>query len=184
MLRSLHLPGESLNVPGPHLPCCRSCDNTEHRDDKGQVSEAELRWRHICDYICDCRAISVAMQARHDFRTAMSELPLQSDMQFDVRLSVLDVSLTVDLQSLIAFVFDPGSICTASPHTLPSCVRIVNNLLTAVGHAVCTAILLAVCPLFLPLLHVVDARMSMSAYREGQILRRGQETTASYEYGD
>jgi hypothetical protein len=130
------------------LPYCRSCHKTVHRDDEGQVSEADahkLRWRHICHYICGYPATPAAVQAHHDFETAMSALALRSDMQLDVPLSVLDVSLPVERQALMAFLLDPGSVCTAAPHALPSCTRVVSNLLTAIGHAVCTAPLLAEC---------------------------------------
>jgi hypothetical protein len=72
MLRSLHLPGEYADpAPGLDLPYCRFCHKTVHRDAEGEVSEAELRWRHICQHICGCPAIPTAVQARHDFRTAM-----------------------------------------------------------------------------------------------------------------
>jgi hypothetical protein len=150
-LRSLHLPGEYADpAPGLDQPYCRFCHKTVHQDDEGQVSEAELRWRHICHYVCPAipagmPAIPAAVHARYDFRTAMSALALRSDMQLDVPLSVLDVSLPVDRQALMAFILDPGSVCTAAPHALPSCARVVSDLLTAVGHAVCTAPLLAEC---------------------------------------
>jgi hypothetical protein len=144
MLRSLHLPAEYADpAPGLDLPYCLFCHKAVHQDDEGQVSEAELRWRHICHYICGCPTIPAAVQARHDFRTAMSVLALWLDMQLDVPLSVLDVSLPVDRQALMAFLLDPGSICTAAPHALPSCMRVVSDFLTAIGHAVCTAPLLA-----------------------------------------
>jgi hypothetical protein len=92
MLRSLHLPGEYADpAPGLDLPDCRFCHMTVRRDDEGQVSEAELRWRHVCHYICGCPAIPTAVQACHDFSTAMSALALRSDMQLDVPLSVIDV---------------------------------------------------------------------------------------------
>jgi hypothetical protein len=103
MLRSLHLPREYANpAPGLDLPYCCCCNITVHRDDEGQVSEAELRWRRICHYICGCAAIPAAIQARHDFRTAMTALALRSDMQIDVPLSVLDVSLRMDRRALTA----------------------------------------------------------------------------------
>jgi hypothetical protein len=93
MLRSLNLPVEYADPapeqdPGLDLPYCRFCHKTVHRDDEGQVSEAELRRRHICHCICRCPAIPTAAQARHGFRTAMSALALRSDMQLNVPLSV------------------------------------------------------------------------------------------------
>jgi hypothetical protein len=115
MRRSLHLPGEYADpAPGLDLPSCRFCHKTVHRDDEGQVSEAELCWRYICHYLCGCPAIPSAVQARHDFRTAMSALTLRSGMQLDVPLSVSD------RRALMAFLLDPGTVCTAAPHELPS----------------------------------------------------------------
>jgi hypothetical protein len=112
LLRSWHLPWEYADpAPGLALPHCRSFHETVDRDDEGQVSEAELRWRHICHYACGCPAIPAAVQARHGFRTAMCALALRSDMQLDVPLSVLDVSLPVDLQARSAILLDPGSVC-------------------------------------------------------------------------
>jgi hypothetical protein len=81
----------------------------------------------LCCDICGCPAISAAVQAGHEFRTAMSELALQSDMHLDVPLPVLDGSHTVGRRALMAFLLDPGSICTATPHALPSCTRSVRT---------------------------------------------------------
>jgi hypothetical protein len=119
---------------------------TVHRDAGGRVSEAELRRRHICHYICGCPANPAAVQARHDFRTAMSAQAFRSDMQLDGPLSVLDRSLRVDRRrALMVFLLEAGSVCVVAPHALPSCTHIVSNLLTAISHAVCTAPLLAQC---------------------------------------
>jgi hypothetical protein len=49
----------------------------------------------------------------------MSALTLWSDVQLDVPLSVLDISLPVDRQALMAFLLDPGIAWTAAPHALP-----------------------------------------------------------------
>jgi hypothetical protein len=127
------------------LPYCRLCHRTVHRDDEGQVAETELRWRHICHYICECPAIPTAEQARRNFRTAMSALTLRPDVQLDVPLSVLDVSLSMDWRALMAILLDPGIACAAAPHALPACTRDVSDFLNAIGHAVCTAALLAEC---------------------------------------
>jgi hypothetical protein len=128
------LPGEYANpAPGLDLPYCRFCHKTVHRDDEGPVCEAELRRRRICHYICDCPAISAAVQACHDFRTAMSELALDWDMQLDVPLSVSDESHTAERPALMAFLLDPGSICPATPHALPSCACIITDFLLAIG---------------------------------------------------
>jgi hypothetical protein len=151
MLQSFHLPREYADpAPGLDLPYCRFYHITAHRDDKGQVSEPELPWRHICHHISSCPAIPAAVQARHDFKTEMSALALRSDMQVDVPLSVLDASLPLDWQALMAsslILQDPadpaGAVCTASSPALLSCTRIVSNFLTAIGHAVSSAPLLA-----------------------------------------
>jgi hypothetical protein len=74
-----------------------------------------------------CPAIPTAEQARHDFRTAMSALALLSDMQLDVPLLVIVVSVPVEHRALMAFLLDPGSVCTAAPHALPSCGRVVSD---------------------------------------------------------
>jgi hypothetical protein len=115
--------------------------------DEGEVSEAELCWRHICHYICGCPAVPAAVQARHDFRTAMSAPALRSDMQLDVPLSVLDVSSTVSLpvdqRAHMAFLLVPGPVCTAAPHASLSCTRFASDVLAAIGQAVCIAPLLA-----------------------------------------
>jgi hypothetical protein len=93
----------------------------------------------------------------------MSELALQSDMQFDVPRSVWDVSNTVDQRALMAFRLEPEFVCIAVPHALPWCMRVVSDFLNAAGRAVCTAPLLAeYVPLFFPLRRVVDARVSMA----------------------
>jgi hypothetical protein len=177
MLRSLHLPGEYADpAPGLELPYCRFCHKTVHRDDEGQVSEAELRWRHICHYICGCPAIPAAEHARHDFRTAISALALRSDMQLDVPMSVMDVSLPMDHRTLMALLLDPGSVCTAAPHALPSCARVVSDFLTAIGHAVCTAPLLAEC---VPCVSSAAARGRCS-YEYG-LLQRGAGSTQDSE---
>jgi hypothetical protein len=99
-------------------------------------------------------------------------------------LSVLDVSLPMDRQALKAFLLDPGSACTAAPHALPSRTRVVSDFLTAIGHAVRSARLLAErVPLFLPLRRVVDARMSITTvhihiYTPVRRLQRSRATTA------
>jgi hypothetical protein len=63
----------------------------------------------------------------------------------------------------MALLLDPGSICTAADRALPSCARVVSDSLTAIGHALCTASLLAECvPSALPQRRVVDARMSIT----------------------
>jgi hypothetical protein len=53
--------------------------------------------------------------------------------------------LSVYRRALMEFLLDPGAVCTAAPHALPSCTRVASDFLTAVGHAVCTAPLLADC---------------------------------------
>jgi hypothetical protein len=139
------LPGEYANpAPGLDLLYCHFCHITMQRDDEEQLSEAKLRWRHICHDICGCPTNPAAVHVRHDFRTAMSALAFRSDMQIDVPLSVLDVSLPVDRQTLMAFLLVPGFVCTATPALL-SCTRVVSDFLTAIGHAVCSAPLLADC---------------------------------------
>jgi hypothetical protein len=132
-------------APALDLLYCCFCHEMVHQDDEGQVSAAELRWRHICHYVCRCPAIPAAVHARRDFRTTMSALALRSDMQLDVPQSVLEISLTVNRQALVLFILHPWSVCTAVPHALPSCTRDVSYFLTAVGHAVCTNPLLAEC---------------------------------------
>jgi hypothetical protein len=73
-----------------------------------------------------------------------------------------------------------GGILTTATHALPSCTHIVSEFLNAIGRAEYIApLFLNVCPLFLPLRRVVDGRMSMVYYKEGQIQCRRQETTGS-----
>jgi hypothetical protein len=119
-----HLPREYANpAPGPDLPYCHFCDTTVHRDDEEQVSEAEPRWQHICHYICDCPDIPDAVHACHSFRTAMSELALQFDVQRDMPLSALDAYHTEERRALMACLLDPVSMCASSPHALPMCTH-------------------------------------------------------------
>jgi hypothetical protein len=51
----------------------------------------------------------------------MSALVFRSDMHLDVPLSVLDVTLPVDRQALMAFLLDPESVCTVTS----SCTAVV-----------------------------------------------------------
>jgi hypothetical protein len=67
----------------------------------------------------------------------MSALALRSYMQLNVPLSVLDVSLLMDRQALMAFPLDPGSVCIGAHAAMLSCTRGVSECLTAIGQALC-----------------------------------------------
>jgi hypothetical protein len=138
MLRSLHLLGDHNDPsPGLDLPYCRSV--TRRCTGVTKVKCLRLSYAGATSANTSANALpSLLLCRRHDFRTSMSALALRVDMQFDVPLSVLDVSLSVEQQALMAFLLDHGFVCTAEPHTLPSCTRFVSNFLTADGHAVCT----------------------------------------------
>jgi len=106
----------------------------------------------------------------------MSALALRSDMHLDVPLSVMDVSLPVDHRALMPLLLDPSSVCTAAPHALPSCARVVSDFLTAIGHAVCTSPLLAECVPFVP----SAAARGRCSYEYG-LLQRGAGSTQDSE---
>jgi hypothetical protein len=124
MLRSLHLLGNHNDPsPGLDLPYCRSV--TRRCTGVKKVKCLRLSYAGA---ITSANALpSLLLCRRHDFRTSMSALALRVGMQFDVPLSVMDVSLSVEQQALMAFLLDHGFVCTAEPHTLPSCTSFVSN---------------------------------------------------------